>query len=441
MSRTYAQPQVRPAANPRLPALSPSSPQYDLKGKRLIPANVPPTLVRPPRQAPRTLAGATILQILPTLREEPLAHAALDTALTLLQAGARAIIASDGGALAGELRAFGGEWIPIASESYNPLTLRRNARTLAQIITTERVDIVHAQSAGAAWSARHAIGQMPVRLVTSFGDRLDTPSLFGRHFQSALARGERLIAPSSFVAQAMIERYKLRADRISVIPRRIDTARFSPAAVHVERIAAMRRAWGVLPNQRIILVPGRVAPWNGQIGVVDAARLLVGNGRRNIVVVFVGDDRSEPGYVKAILQRAAAQAIDTLVRIVGHVNDMPTALAAADVVVIPALKPPLTGRSAAEAQAMGRPVVVNAVGVLPENVITPPRMTEDLRTGWVVRPGHAGDLARGIGAALSLDRKTYEAMGARSRQFAEFMFSPESVAAKVRGLYTSLLAR
>jgi glycosyltransferase involved in cell wall biosynthesis len=120
---------------------------------------------------------------------------------------------------------------------------------------------------------------------------------------------------------------------------------------------------------------------------------------------------------------------------------MPTAIAAADVVVIPALKPPLTGRAAAEAQAMGRPVVVNAVGVLPENVITPPRMAEELRTGWVVRPGHAGDLARGIGAALALDRKTYEAMGARARQFAEFMFSPQSVAAKVRGLYTSLLAR
>jgi glycosyltransferase involved in cell wall biosynthesis len=190
-----------------------------------------------------------------------------------------------------------------------------------------------------------------------------------------------------------------------------------------------------------VLVPGRLAPWNGQIGVIDAARLLVGNGARNIAFVFAGDDRSEAGYRKALMQRAAVQAVDTLVRLVGHCHDMPTALAAADVVVVPALKPPLTGRAAAEAQAMGRPVVVNAVGALPENVLTPPRMAEELRTGWVVRPGHAGDLARGIAAALKLDRKTYDAMGARARQFAEFMYSPQSVAAKVRGLYTSLLAR
>jgi glycosyltransferase involved in cell wall biosynthesis len=387
------------------------------------------------------LAGATILQIVPVLREEPHAYAAVDTARTLLQAGARANVAGDGGPLVGELRAFGGEWIPMARESSNPLTLRRNTRTIAEMVATERVDIVHALTPSAAWSALMARGKLPFRLVTSFGDRLDAPNWFGRKFASALAKGDRVIVPSSFIAHAMIERYRIPPHRIVVIPRRIDTAAFSPAAVHPDRIAAMRRAWGVLPGFRIVLVPGRVAPWNGQIGVVDAARLLVGNGRRNVVFVFVGDDRSEPDYRKAVLNRARQHNVETLVRVVGPCGDMPTALAAADVVAVPALKPPLTGQAAAQAQAMGRPVVVNAVGVLPENVLTPPRMAEPLRTGWVVRPGHAGELARGISNALALDPKSYEAMGARARQFAEFMFSPQNVAAGVRGLYTSLLQR
>jgi glycosyltransferase involved in cell wall biosynthesis len=282
---------------------------------------------------------------------------------------------------------------------------------------------------------------MPVWLVTSFGDRLEQPYWLARKYQSALARGDRIIAPSSFIAHAMIERYRIPPYRITVIPRRVDTAMFSPAAVHPDRIAALRRAWGVLPGVRIVLAPGRLAPWNGQIGVVDAARLLVGNGRRNVVFVFTGDDRVEPAYRKAVLARARLHNIDTLVRLVGHCPDMPTALAAADVVVVPALKPPLTGRAAAEAQAMGRPVVVNAVGVLPETMLAPPRMAEELRTGWVVRPGHAGELARGIAQALAMDRKTSEAMGARARQFAEFMFSPDSVASAMRDLYTSLLSR
>ncbi len=396
---------------------------------------------QPSRAPARTLAGATILQIVPSLTDSPAGHAAIDIAQTLVQAGARALVASDGGPLGGALRAFGGEWFPMATDIRSPLKLRKNARTLRDMIQSERIDIVHAQGAGAAWSAIMAADRMPVYLVTSFPDQLATSSWFGNRFEAALARGDRVIAPSSYVAQAMIARYKIPQSRITVIPRSVDTATFSPAAVHPDRIAALRRSWGVLPNQRIVMVPGRLAPWNGQMGIADAARLLVGSGQRNIVFVLAGEDRSERGYARAVLRRAHVHGIDTLFRLVGQTSDMPTAMAASDVVVLPSLKPPLSGRAAAQAQAMGRPVVVNAVGVLPENILTPPRMPDHLRTGWVARPGDAGELARGIALALSLNPASYDAMGARARQYAEFMFSPQSVAVAIRGVYTSLLSR
>jgi glycosyltransferase involved in cell wall biosynthesis len=391
---------------------------------------------------PHSLAGATILQLVPALRDDPAGHAAVDIALTLLRAGAHAIVAGDGGPLAGELRAFGGEWLPMINDTFNPLRIRSNARALAKLIASERIDIVHAQSVGAAWSALAATDKQPVFMVTSFPDRLPAHSYFGNMFRSSLARGDRVIAPSSYVSRAMIERYKLAADRITVIPRAIDTARFNPAAVSSERIAAIRRVWGVLPHMRVVLVPGRVAPWNGQMSVVDAVRLIgVGGGKRNVVFVFAGDDRSQPRYVRALLQQTHGHNIDTLCRFVGHCADLPAALGAADVVVVTPLAPPLTGRAAAEAQAMGRPLITSAVGVLPENVLTPPRMREELRTGWVVRPGNVGEIARAIDTALALDVTAYEALGARARQFAEFMFSPQSVAEAIRGVYTSLLAR
>ena len=79
--------------------------------------------------------------------------------------------------------------------------------------------------------------------------------------------------------------------------------------------------------------------------------------------------------------------------------------------------------------------------MLPESVLCPPRMRDDLRTGWLVRPGDASQLARALGAALALDVTAYEALGARARQFVEFAFSPHSVAEAIRGVYTSLLAR
>src|SRR5258707_1482150 len=91
------------------------------------------------RRKPRSLAGATILQIVPALSDDAAGHAAVDIALTLLQAGARAIIAADGGPLAGELRAFGGEWLPMPNDTFNPLRIRSNAAQLANLIAGERI--------------------------------------------------------------------------------------------------------------------------------------------------------------------------------------------------------------------------------------------------------------------------------------------------------------
>jgi glycosyltransferase involved in cell wall biosynthesis len=64
-----------------------------------------------------------------------------------------------------------------------------------------------------------------------------------------------------------------------------------------------------------------------------------------------------------------------------------------------------------------------------------------MRTGWVAASGSAADFARVLVLALALDRTDYEAMSARARQFAEYMFSPASVAVAMRAVYTSLLAR
>jgi len=116
-------------------------------------------------------------------------------------------------------------------------------------------------------------------------------------------------------------------------------------------------------------------------------------------------------------------------------------LAAADTVLVPMIEPPTVGRVIAEAQAMGRPVVTSNVGMLPENVVTPPDMPEEVRTGWLAEPGDAEDFARALRHSFSLDAAAYHAMSARARQFAEYMFSPRSVAMATRAMYSALLAR
>ena len=110
-------------------------------------------------------------------------------------------------------------------------------------------------------------------------------------------------------------------------------------------------------------------------------------------------------------------------------------------VAVTAVEPPLLGSVVAQAQAMARPVVTPDVGMLPEHVLVPPRMPEELRTGWVVAPNDPSGLAHTLKLALGLDPTDYQAMAARAREFAEYMFSPQSAAVATRAVYMSLLAR
>ena len=393
------------------------------------------------RAAPRrTLAGATILQIVPALQEEPAARSAVNVAHVLLRAGARAMIAADGGPLVNELTAAGAEWIPMVNASVNPFRLRSNARKLEALIAHERVDIVHAYDAGAAWSARIAASQIAVWLVTTLPDVPIYAGMRGR-YAGALAQGDRIIAPSNYAAAPIVNRYGVRPDQITIVPRVVDTATFDAAAVTPERAAAQSNLWRVAADDQIVMVPGRLAPWNGQVFIPEVARILVDEGVRGFVLVMVGENTTDAKYARSVLKRAQSLDVDDLIRVAGHSADMPAAFAAADFVAIPAIEPPLLGRVVAQAQSMGRPVVTTDVGMLAEHIVAPPRMPEDVRTGWIAHPSDPGDFAQALKRALALDATAYRGMSARARQFAEYMFSPESVADAMRAVYTSLLAR
>jgi glycosyltransferase involved in cell wall biosynthesis len=389
----------------------------------------------------RTLAGATILQIIPALYEEPVARAAVNVAHALLQAGARALVAAEDGPLVGELRAFGADWVALKNDTLNPFRLRRNAGVLENLVAAERIDIVHAQSAGGAWSARVAASRIAVWLVTTLPDAPSVGRRWPPPVSAALAQGDRIIAPSAYAATPVMQRYGIQSEQLTIIPREIDTAAYDPLAVAAERSEALRRAWRIPEQDRIVLVPGRLAPWNGQAIVPQLARMLADEGIQGLTYAIVGEHATHRSYARELMRQAQEFGVERLMRLTGHCPDMPAALACADIVVVTAVAPPLLGSLVAQAQAMARPVITTDVGMLPEHVLVPPRMPEELRTGWIVTPGDAHGLAETLKLALRLDSTEYQAMAARARQFAEYMFSPQSAAVAIRAVYMSLLAR
>lgn len=393
----------------------------------------------PARTPMRRLPGATVLQIVPALVDEPAARAAVNVASALLRSGARALVAGGAGMLIGQLQALGGEWVQYASLTRNPIKLRGNARALSELIGRERIDIVHAYSAPAAWSARIAIHNTGARLVTTYAGAPAERRKLVSLYRKALTSGHRIVAESEHAADLVIKRHKIAPERIVAIPPSIDTARFDPTAVSAERMAILRHGWGIRPGWRVILVPGRLSPARGQMTLVDAVRILVNGGMRGVAFILADDGPGDSEYAQAIVHRIEAQGIGGLVRRVGHCADMPAAYAIADLIVVPSVEPATFSQTAAEAHAMAKPVIASAVGVLPEIVLGPPRVDDDARTGWLVNPSDPIALARALAAALALDDSILQATGNRARRLAETRFSPGRVAAAALAVYASLL--
>lgn len=103
--------------------------------------------------ASRPLEGRTILQIIPDLEAGGAERTTVDIAEGLVQAGARALVASTGGRLVGELSAKGGMFIPFPARTKNPFAMASNIGKLVRLMRDEQVDLIHARSRAPAWVA------------------------------------------------------------------------------------------------------------------------------------------------------------------------------------------------------------------------------------------------------------------------------------------------
>ena len=151
------------------------------------------------RGANAPLAGRTILQIVPPIAAGGDERATLAVTAALAETGARALVATDSGELAGELQAIGGLFVRFPAATKNPLAMALNMRRLQRIIASERVDLVHARSRWAAWAAVKACRKAKRPLVTSLpGDGGRTRPRTS--FETAVAEGDYVIASSEFAA-------------------------------------------------------------------------------------------------------------------------------------------------------------------------------------------------------------------------------------------------
>ena len=370
-----------------------------------------------------------ILQVLPSLETGGVERGTVEVTEAVARAGWEALVASAGGRMVAEVERAGGRHVTLGLTTKSPLGILGNARALARLIGGQGVSIVHARSRAPGWSAFLAARRAKVRFVTTYHGAYGEDLPFKRRYNAVMAKGERVIVASRFMAKLVENRHGVDPARIRLIPRGVDPEAFDPA-IRQERVEHLRRTWELPDGAPVVMLPGRLTGWKGQGVLIDAAARLARSDAR---VVLVGSDQGRTAYTEGLRQRAAALGLADRLHLTGQCDDMQAALLLADIVVHASTEPEAFGRVVIEAQAMGRPVIAADLGGPAETV-------EDGATGWLVPPGDPLALATAINRVLALPEEARRTIGAQARAAVLTHCTTAAMQSATLGVYREVLA-
>ena len=378
---------------------------------------------------PGPATGPVVMQVLPALDIGGVERGAIDVAIATARAGWRALVVSSGGSLIHELQRAGVTHVTLPVDSKNPVVMLRNVGRLAELIKTHDVSIVHARSRAPAWSAELAAKRCRRPFVTTFHGTYDTGTPFKYWYGKVMARGAKTIAISNFIAEYIQKTFGTDPARIVTIPRGIDPERFSPENVAPQRMVQLASAWRLPDGAPVVMLPGRLTRWKGQLVLIDALMQLE---RDDFYCLLVGSDQGRKRYRAELERRIRTNGLAGRVRIIDDLPDMPAAYMLADIVVSASTDPEAFGRVAVEGQAMGRLVIATDHGGAHETVLPG-------QTGWLVPPADPGALAAALTEALSVDPELRTSIGQAARAHAISNFTVDQMCARTLDVYRGVL--
>ncbi|MHC5113754.1 MAG: glycosyltransferase family 4 protein, partial [Planctomycetota bacterium] len=208
----------------------------------------------------------------------------------------------------------------------------------------------------------------------------------------------------------------------------IDLQRFHPGPAPEERAAL-----GLADDEVAILFVGNAKPQKNLSGVLRAFAEVRRTHARARLVITTELAQSSPDHRLAELRREMIDlGLESSIVQKGIVDDMPRLMRACDLLVAPfvdSLGPSDYFMAALEAMASGMPVVVSAVGGMPEVV--------DDDRGALVDPHDGAALAAALDRVVG-DAERRHAAGRCARSYTERHFDPARVVRRFTEIYTGI---
>ena len=355
-----------------------------------------------------------VLQVIPRLGYGGAETGCYDIAHYLSENNCKSYIITSGGELIKFINKKKVKLIRLPVQSKNPIIMLFNTVIISLIILFFNINIVHARSRAPAWSCFIATKITGRKFVTTFHGTYNFKSKLKKFYNSVMVRSDLIIAGSNFIFSHINSNYGdfiLKGKRkLLVIFRGINTNYFHYKKILPIKIDKFSKQYNIDRNKFIILLPGRLTPWKGQVLFIEALKFLL--EKQNIPsleAIILGGDQGRNVYKKKLVGLVQQYRLNKIVKFIEHCEEMPVAYRIANLVISSSIEPEAFGRVSVEAQSMEVPIIASNAGGSTETIV-------DKKTGFLFKSGDPQALADTIEMVMQMDYNSLKSIGFEGRK-------------------------
>lgn len=370
-----------------------------------------------------------LMQIVPELNSGGVEQGTIDLANYLGDQEYNNLIVSNGGKMLSYLKKKYVNHYKLAVNSKNFFKMPFIAKEINKLIKDNSVDILHVRSRAPAWILPY-IYKDKIKSVSTFHNVYGNNNLIKRMYNKQLSNVDHIIAISNYVKYEIMNIYDIESSKIKVINRGTDINFFNLSGNSDKDFNDFLFKYNIDLEKKIILYPGRLTSWKGQIEFLDIVKYFKD---QPLIFYFVGDTKNLSFYDK-LIKKINKYGLDKNCKVLGHLDKKKLKMMykCSDIIISAPLKPEGFGRTISEALAMKKIVLAYNFGGAKDQI-------EKLSSIYSVEPFNSDELRKKIVKVLNLETEEIDKLGYLARNYIIQNFSKEAMLKSYKSFYEEIL--
>ena len=303
------------------------------------------------------------------------------------------------------------------------------ANKIDKIIKDNSINILHVRSRGPAWLFPF-INKKNIKTVSTFHNVYGHQNFIKIIYNKQLAKVDVIVAISDYVKSEIIKIYNIDPKKIIVINRGIDTDFFN-LVDHSKTANFFLNQKQIDIEKRIILYPGRITEWKGQIKFLN----IVEHFKNSPIIFYFSGDTKNLSFYNKFVKEINKKKLNNNIRILGNLNkeELRLMYQYSDLVISAPLRAEGFGRTISECLSMQKLVLAFDYGGAKNQL-------EKLDSIYKVKPFDYNEMKTKISIMLELDTNIILKMGNINRKHVIHFFSKEKMLSAYEKIYEEILS-